>query len=93
MQGGQFSQDSLSVFGQFQCDAPLVAAVAAPDDISGSGEPVDQPDRAVVADGKPLGEIADRRHAALMALDGQKRLMLLRRETDFRCPFLAEYKK
>jgi hypothetical protein len=59
VRGGQFRQDRLARFGQGEARAALVARIVAPRHLTRTDQPVDQADRAVVPDGKTLGEVAD----------------------------------
>jgi hypothetical protein len=91
MNPGKLSQPALAFFGQFHQNASSVALIDASVQQAQSGHPIHKLDRGMMADQKIFREIADGNGvAAGKAPDGQKHLMLLRRQASLVGGGLAE---
>jgi len=81
MRGGQRVQAFLAQLGQVQSHRPGVVPVRTAVEQTGGLGPVDQFDRAVVAQEQVPGDVTDRRSPRIgVAADGQQQLMPRRRE-------------
>lgn len=89
--GGEAAEQRFAARGQFEVDAATIDARGKAAHELAADEAINETHDAMMAKLQPLGQFADGgRVTAGKALDGEQRLMLLRRETGGARRFLAE---
>jgi hypothetical protein len=93
MGNAKLAQYRVCAISKYNLRLPAIAGRDAPFQKSKRLKAIYQAACTVGLQNQPLCNIADRRCARLCGPDGQKGLMLLRREAHFHCPSLTESQK